>query len=72
MREKSKWFATSLALAALLAISGLTGCVNLHKVVKELKQDPSRIKFDVVSAGVVIHFEREFPTNWTIPPLPSR
>ena len=61
---------TTLTIATCLLVLAVSGCSSMPKVINALKNDPASIKFDVVSYGTTVHFERSFPTNWA--PVPKQ
>ena len=60
-----KYIATIVVMAVLLCST--VGCTSMPKLVRALKDDPASVKFDVVSYGTTVHFERSMPTNWVSP-----
>lgn len=61
---------TILIIATCSLVLVVSGCSSMPKVINALKNDPASIKFDVVSYGTTVHFERSFPTNWA--PVPKQ
>jgi hypothetical protein len=55
-------------LPLFVLIASLCGCMNMHKVVKELKNDPATVDLQIMVPmyGSMI-FHRSFPTNYVQP-----
>jgi hypothetical protein len=58
-----------LIAGCIILLMTSVGCMksSLSMLVKEAAKDPAHVVIDAAGYGVIIHYERQFPTNWIGP-----